>query len=116
MKQRLPIVLSATALAVAMFGSTPIGHAVGFPKPVASTATAEPFVPFVTDFPKPAAAPVPAADPTVAPTTPSPAPKASTSGIDWGDVGIGSGVGAALAALLAGSGLALTRRARPARG
>jgi len=29
MKQRLPIVLSATALAVAVFGTTSIGHAVG---------------------------------------------------------------------------------------
>jgi hypothetical protein len=28
MRQRLPIVLSATALAVALFGSTPLGHAV----------------------------------------------------------------------------------------
>jgi hypothetical protein len=101
MKQRLPIVLSATALAVAALGSTPIGHAVGSPNPVASTAAEGPFVPFVTDFPKPAA---------------TPPPKASTSGIDWGEVGIGGGVGAALAALLAGSGLVLTRRARPARG
>lgn len=99
MKQRLAIVLSATALAVAALGSTPIGHAVAFAKPAAGTA--EPFVPFVTDFPKPAA---------------TPAPKASTSGIDWVDVGIGSGIGAALAALVAGSGLMLTRRASPARG
>ncbi|MGH3031296.1 MAG: hypothetical protein ACRDNE_11155 [Gaiellaceae bacterium] len=109
MKQRLSIVLSATALAVAVFGSTPVGHAAG--SAVSPLATHEEYVPFVTDFPKPATA----ADPTVAPTTPSPAPKASTSGIDWGDVAIGSGVGAALAALLAGSGIVLTRRARPAR-
>jgi len=102
MDQRLPIVLSATALAIAALGSTPIGRAAGPPKPVASSA-AEGFIPFVTDFPKPVADPVPAAD-----------PKASTSGIDWGDVGIGGG-GAALAALLAGSGLVYARRARPAR-
>ncbi len=29
LKRRLPVVLSATALAVAVFGSTPVGHAVG---------------------------------------------------------------------------------------
>jgi hypothetical protein len=117
--KRLPIVLSATALMVALFGSSAVAatgtkyvpFVTDFPKP----AAAEPFVPFVTDFWKPAAAPVPVADPTAAPTTPSSAPKASTSRIDWGDVGIGSGVGVALAALLAGSGFVLARRARPAR-
>jgi hypothetical protein len=125
--KRLPIMLSATALMLALLGSTSVGHAAAlnepvpseeyvpfvtdFPEPAAGTATPEPFVPFVTDFPKPAGAPVPPA----APTTPSPTPKASASGIDWGDAGIGSGVGAALAALLAGSALVLTRRARPAR-
>jgi predicted flap endonuclease-1-like 5' DNA nuclease len=113
--KRLPIVLSATALVVGLLGSTAVAatgtqyvpFVTDFPKPAAE----EPFVSFVTDFRKPAAAPAP----TAAPTTPSPAPKASTSRIDWGDVGIGSGIGAALAALLAGSGLALARRTRPVR-
>lgn len=62
----------------------------------------------LTDFPKPAAAPVSAADPIV--------PPATLSRTDWGDVAIGGGIGAALAALLAYSGLVLTRRARPAQG
>lgn len=112
--KRLPIVLSATALVVGLLGSTAVAatgtqyvpFVTDFPKPAAE----EPFVPFVTDFRKPEA-PSPAA----APTTPSPAPKASMSRIDWGDVGIGSGIGVALAALLAGSGLALARRTRPVR-
>ena len=108
MKQRLPIVLSATALAVAGPGSMPVGAAVD---PAASRpATQAEYIPFVTDFPKPAAP-----DPRVAPTRPSPAAKASTSGIDWVDGGIGSGVGAALAALLAVSGIVLTGRAASAR-
>ena len=108
--KRLPIVVSATALMVALLGSTPVGHA-ALDAPVPSRE----YVPFVTDFPKPAAPTVPAPDPTAAPATPSPAPQARTSGIDWGDVGLGSAVGAALAALLAGSALVLTRRTRPAR-
>ena len=32
--KRLPLVLSATALIVAVFGSTPVGHAVGLEDPV----------------------------------------------------------------------------------
>ncbi len=32
MKSRLPLVLSATALVVALFGSTPLGHAVVLPR------------------------------------------------------------------------------------
>jgi hypothetical protein len=73
-----------------------------FPKPVASDATEERFTPFVTDFPNRAAADAPL----------NPTATASTSGIDWGDVAIGSGVvGAALAALLAASSLVLVRRA-----
>lgn len=96
MKRQLAIVLTAVMLAAAMLVP---GAQAGLPteRPVQT----EEYVPFVTDFPKPAAAPVPAA---------------SSSGIDWGDVGIGSGIAAVLAALLAGSGLVLTRRARPARG
>jgi hypothetical protein len=71
-----------------------------FPKPVAKP-TPEPFVPFVTDFPKPAA---------------SPAANRSSSGIGRGDIGVAGGIAALLAALLAGSRMALTRRAKPARG
>lgn len=88
MKKRLAIVLSA--LAATAFGSS---------APAAGAAT-EPFVPFVTDFPRPAAAP---------------APDRSASGIDWADAGIGGGVGAAVAALLAAAALALVHRGRPAR-
>jgi hypothetical protein len=95
MKQRLSIVLSATALAVAVFGSAPVAH-----------AAHEEYVPFVTDFPKPAN-PLPPVE--------RPAPEAGASGVDWDEVGIVSGAGAALAALLAGSGFALARRARLAR-
>jgi hypothetical protein len=36
-RRRLPIVLSATALAVAVFGSTPVGHAVGHVVPPFAT-------------------------------------------------------------------------------
>jgi len=86
-----------------------------FPKGVVSETNAEPFIPFVTDFPKPARAPVQAADPTVASATGSPASYASASEIDWGHVGIGSGVGAGLAVMLAGSWLVLVRRTKPAR-
>ena len=117
--KRLPIVLSATA---ALLGSSPVGHAVvsevppfvekagyadlaGSAAALDEPAPSEEYVPFVTDFPKPAGAPVRAADPAAA----------SAGGIDWVDVGIGSGIGAALAALLAGSGLVLTRRVGPAR-
>jgi hypothetical protein len=94
MKQRLSIVLSATALAVAVAGAAPVAH-----------AAHEEYVPFVTDFPKPAK-PLPPIE--------RPTPEASASGVDWDEVGFVSG-GAALAALLAGSGLALARRARLAR-
>ena len=105
--KRLAIVLSA-ALMIVVLASTQVALASGeyvpfvtdFPKPAASTEAAEPFVPFVTDFPKSAA---------------TPAVTASIGGIDWGDVGTGSAAGAALAALLASVGLVLTRRARPAR-
>jgi len=96
MKRRLAIVLSTAALAAV----TLVPGAQADP-PAEKQVQTEEFVPFVTDFPKPKAAPVPAA---------------GTSGIDWDDIGIGSGIAAALAALLAGSGLVLTRRARPARG
>src|SRR5215211_4474749 len=37
LKERLPIVLSATAVAVAMFGSTPVGHAVASAVPPLAT-------------------------------------------------------------------------------
>jgi hypothetical protein len=113
MKHRLTIVLSATAIAVAGLGSLPIGHAADVPEPAARAA--EPFVPFVTDFPRPAAEPVAGAGRSGAPAAPAPAAAAGPSGIDWVAVGIGAGAGAALAALVAGSGLALTRRARLAR-
>ena len=112
-KQRLRIGLS-TALVIAAVGSASGAQAklaagpaapaheeyvpfvTDFPKPVVTVH--DEYIPFVTDFPKPAA----------------PAAKADASGIDWGDLGVAGGIGAALAAL-AGSGIALTRRARPAR-
>ena len=84
MKKRLALVLSATALVVA----------------APATAATEDFIPFVTDFP------------TVAPPT-QPAAQTGTSGIEWAEVAVGGGAGAALAALL-GGGLVLTRRVRPA--
>lgn len=96
MKQRLAIALAATALAaVALVPGAQAGP------PTGKQVQSEEYVPFVTDFPKPKSAPVPAA---------------GTGGSDWGEIGIASGIGAALAALLAGSGLVLTRRARPAGG
>jgi hypothetical protein len=58
------------------------------------------YIPFVTDFPKAEA--------------PDPAATSAASELDWGSVGIAGGVGAALGALLAASGLGAARRARPA--
>lgn len=78
-----------------------------FPKP----AEQEPYVPFVTDFPGPATSSGPAGMP-VAPDTRSPAPSASE--LDWGSVGFAGGAGAALAALLTAAWVVLRRRERPA--
>jgi hypothetical protein len=86
-------------------GTEYVSPAGSFPKPVPRSATSGQYVPFVTDFPKPAAKP---------PGMPSPAaPQAGASGIDWRDVGLGGGIGAALVALLAGSALVFARRDRP---
>jgi hypothetical protein len=81
-------IAAAGALAAAVVASAP-----------AAAADSE-YIPFVTDFPKPAAVP-PAA------------PQASSDGFDW--AGTGAGVGAALTVVLAGAGLALARRSRPVR-
>jgi hypothetical protein len=77
-----------------------------FPEPVTTA-----FVPFVTDFPQPAASPDQAADPTVAPAAPGTGP----NWFDWADLSVEGSAGAALAALLAGAGLVVARRAWPAR-
>lgn len=87
MKHRLTV-LFAAALVAALPGSSAVAHA---------AAPSAEYVPFVTDFPTPAAAGAPAA-----------------SGSDWSGLGIGSAAGVGLVALLAGSGLVLARRARPA--
>jgi hypothetical protein len=57
----------------------------------------EPYVPFVSDFPRPA-------------PTPSAAPRPDASGIDWAGLTVEGGVGASIAALLAGAALVLARR------
>ena len=69
-------------------------------------AATEPYVPFVTDFPKPAASPIPAG-PTIA-------SDAGKSGIDWAAVAVGGIGGATIAALLLASAFVFARRARPA--
>jgi hypothetical protein len=79
---------AAGLLAAAVVGVAPAG------------AADSEYVPFVTDFPRPAAAP-----PAV--------PEAGSDGIDWADAGVGAG--AVLAALLAGGAVAATLRSRPAR-
>jgi hypothetical protein len=113
--KHLPTILSATLVAAVMLvagAPAAVGEDVArseeyvpfvtdFPRPATSKPAAEPFVPFVTDFPKP--------------TNRSVTPRESTGGIDWAVVGIGGGVGAALAALLFGSWLVRTHGARPAR-
>jgi len=70
-----------------------------------ATAADKEYVPFVTDFPKPAVpAPVP-----IAPASPTPVALAEESGFEWGSAAAGAGAGLGLAALV---GLALTRRTR----
>lgn len=113
--KHLPTILSATVVAAVMLvagAPAAVGEEVArseeyvpfvtdFPRPAATKPPAEPFVPFVTDFPKPTNRPV--------------TPRESAGGTDWALLGIGGGVGAALAALLVGSWLVRTHGARPAR-
>ena len=87
MKHRLTV-LFAAALVAALPGSSAVAHA---------AAPSAEYVPFVTDFPTPAAAGAPAA-----------------SGRARCGRGVGRVVGGGLVALLAGAGLVLARRARPA--
>ena len=89
----------------ALAGTEYVPFATDFGKPVAGAADSQPYVPFVTDFPKPATGP--AAAPHLLP----PVPEASSNGA-WDELGLGAGVGAALVALFAASGLALTRLSR----
>ena len=108
MRQRLATTLAlATAAAVSLI---PGGQAAPKEQPAPSGE----YVPFVTDFPKRAAAPVREDDAPVTPATRSPAPDASGAEINWGSVGIAGGAGAALALLLASSRVVLRRRERPA--
>jgi hypothetical protein len=71
--------------------------------PAAQAAPTTEFVPWVTDFGKTTAVASPAA------TVP-----AGSAGLDWTDVSVGVGIGGGAAALLAGSALAFSRRARMA--
>ena len=120
--KRLPLALSVTAVVVALFGTTLVGHA------AASTryepATGETYVPFVTDFPKPEPSgeryvpfvtDFPQVASPVSPARPAVAPADGNSAVEWREVGIVGGFAAALAALHAGSWLGLTRHAQTAR-
>jgi hypothetical protein len=93
-------------LAAALFGA-----AAGSAANDSQAAPAEGYVPFVTDFPKPSEQYVPFVSDFPRPATPAPA--VEPSGIDW--PAVDGGVGAALAALLAGMGLALLARRRQTR-
>jgi hypothetical protein len=70
----------------------------------AQAASSE-YIPFVTDFPQPAAP---------APAVPVAAPPAGAEGIDWAALVAGGVGGATLAALLVGSAFLFARRVRPA--
>ena len=119
--KRLPLALTITAVVVALLGSTLVGHA------AASTrhepAAGERYVPFVTDFPKPESSgeryvPFVTDFPRVAPSSPAKpgvAPATGGSAVEWREVGIVGGFAAALAVLLAGSWLGVTRHAQTAR-
>jgi hypothetical protein len=115
--RRVGASLAVAAVAAAMLvpgaqAAVPREHAVSseeyvpfvtdFARPAAQAPTKTAYVPFVTDFPDVS-------------MTASPAAEAGGSGIGWDEAAIGVGVGGALAALLAGSGVVLMRRARPVR-
>jgi len=82
-------------------------------------ASADPYIPFVTDFPKPTAKFVPFASDfprpagrgtaRVRPLEPAARPL-SGGGLDWSDVGVGIGLGVGAAALLAGGTIAARSR------
>lgn len=117
MKQRLAIILAATALAVTPLGSAPVAHGQAQPfvpgvtdVPTAETLRAkadrpvEPFVPGLTDAPAWSPA-----------TTPSEVATGGASGTDSRGIALAGALGAALAALLVGSAFLRTRRAAATR-
>jgi len=67
------------------------------------------YTPYATDFGK-----ARLSEPTH--VNPIPAAAVAADGTDWSDVSLGAGMGAAIAALLGGTAVALTRRGRGAHG